>query len=105
MAKVKQDKFFEFFVGEYLVVAMDQRVETMKATKLQKQTMKAPISTSGYLTEEDDTYYYLGAVPGTISQAVPKARVFHIEVSSEEAEASESLPKKETNDNSDTSYN
>jgi hypothetical protein len=91
---------FEIFASEHIHILMRLNVEKTKQTSKEIEIIKAPLSVSGYLTDEDDFYYYLGSEPNKYEQAIRKDDVLHIELYQEKTE----LEEIETPDN-DTGYN
>lgn len=81
MKKTNIDRLFELFASEFVTVMIDKDVEQVTQTEESIQTMKHPISFAGYLTDADDEYVYLGIEQNTISQAVKRNLIAHIELS------------------------
>lgn len=80
----KKDFLFEYMASEFVQVVIDKDYEETKQTEEGVNTKKCPIIAYGYLVDEDDSYIYLGPAPDTISQAVQKEYIVHIELTSEE---------------------
>lgn len=92
MAKKKPStSFFEVFSGEHITIIINQNIEQSVTDGETLQTVKSPISVSGYLTDEDDSFYYLGLEPGLYHQAIKKEMVTHAALSEEEDVMSEIL--------------
>lgn len=99
--KEKINCLFEVFAGERIHILLRLNVEKTKQTSKEVELIKAPLSVSGFFTDEDDFYYYLGSEPNKYEQAVRKEDVLHVELHQENAEL---LAEVEVPDN-DTGYN
>ena len=101
MAKAKKsDRLFEIFAGEYVAIIIDQSMEQTVTNGETLQTVKSPLSVQGYLTDEDDTYLYLGHTPEQFHHAVKKDMVVHVEIGEEKTALDEliesgELPERE----------
>ena len=82
MTKVKEKNnfLFEVFAGEQIIMLVKMNVERTKQSAKGVELIKAPLSINGFLTDEDDYYYYLGSEPNGYDQAVRKDDVFHVEI-------------------------
>jgi hypothetical protein len=80
----KLDRFFEMLAGEFIQVVLDKDVESSVQTEKTVSINKTPLIVEGYLVEEDDVYVFLGQQPNTITQAIRKEYIIHIQVTSEE---------------------
>ena len=78
--KEKINCLFEVFAGEQVAMLVKINVERIKQTSKGVEQIKAPLSVAGYLTDEDDYYYYLGGEPNKYEQAVKKDEVLHVEL-------------------------
>lgn len=96
MTKKKITSFFEVFAGEHITVIINQNMEQSVTDGETLQTLKSPISVSGYLTDEDDDYYYLGHEPGQYNQALKKNMVTHAALTEEDDVMTEILNNAET---------
>lgn len=85
MAK-KHIKLFEYMCGEFVSIVLNFSTEHTVAGETSVETTKSPVIISGYVTDEDDDYLYLGQEPNTISQLVKKEFIILAEVSKEETE-------------------
>lgn len=85
--KEKQDCLFEVFAGEYIVVILRFVVERTTQTAKEVELLKTPMHVSGYLTDQDDYYLYLGHKQNQYDQAVNKLDIVHIELSKEDNES------------------
>lgn len=88
--KDKGSHLFELFAGEYVSIILDMQVESVSQGADTIDMVKTPLSVVGYLTDEDDDYFFLGHEPNIYNQAVKKAMIMHLEVIEEEK------PKEET---------
>lgn len=100
MTKIKKsDNLFEIFAGEFVSIIINQSMEQTVSDGEQIQTMKSPLSVQGYLTDEDDTYLYLGHTPDMFHHAIKKDVIVHVEVTEEKADVDDlidvgELPKR-----------
>jgi len=83
MAKPKfvelNDKLFEIYAGDYINVVMDFTIESIKQTEREVEQVKSPLIVEGWLTDQDDNYFYLGIIPESYSQALRKSAIILIE--------------------------
>lgn len=84
--KQEGSHLFELFAGEYVSILLDMQVESVTQSNDTVDMVKTPLTTIGYLTDEDDEYYYLGHEPNVYNQAVKKSMIIHLEVIEEEKE-------------------
>jgi hypothetical protein len=84
------DNLFAIFAKEYVSILIDMTVESVNQNGDEVEISKSPLSAAGFLTDEDDVYFYLGESVNVVNQAVKKDKVIHIEVIEE--------PKKEKED-------
>jgi hypothetical protein len=89
--ELKGDHLFELFAGEYVSIILDMQIESVFQGAESIDMVKTPLNVSGYLTDEDDVYFYLGHEPNVYNQAVKKNMVIHIEVVEETVEKEESF--------------
>lgn len=82
--KPKIDYLFELFAGEYITVILRFIVERTTQTAKEVELLKTPMHVSGYLTDEDDHYLYLGHKQNKYDQAVNKLDIVHVELSKED---------------------
>lgn len=80
----KVDRLFENFASELVTILMDKDIEISSQSEEMIQTQKMPMSASGYLTDVDDQYIYLGHAPNGIHQAIRKEYIIHIEITEAE---------------------
>ena len=99
----KGNHLFELFAAEYVSIILDMQVESVSQGADTIDMVKTPLNVSGYLTDEDDVYFYLGHEPNVYNQAVKKDMVIHIEVVEETAEKEE--PFKDTKGPDGKGYN
>lgn len=78
--KEKVNCLFEVFAGELVAMLIKVNVERTKQSAKGVELIKAPLSVNGYLTDEDDYYFYLGSEPNKYEQAVKKDEVLHVEL-------------------------
>jgi hypothetical protein len=97
----KTNFLFEVFAGEPVIMLVKINIERTKQSAKGVELIKAPLSVNGYLTDEDDSYYYLGSEPNQYDQAVRKDDVLHVEIYQD---IPEELTGPTTPDN-DTGYN
>jgi hypothetical protein len=87
MSKAKEtatDFLFELFAGEHVSILIDMQVESVVQKEDTVEMIKTPLNVTGYLTDEDQNFYFLGHEPDIYTQAVSKSRIVHIEVVEEE---------------------
>lgn len=84
-----QNHLFELFAGEYVSILLDMQVESVVQKKDTVEMVKTPLNVTGYLTDEDDLYFFLGHEPNVYNQAVKKDMIVHIEVVEETNEKEE----------------
>ncbi len=87
--ETKGNHLFELFAGEYVSILLDMQVESVSQSAETIDMVKTPLNITGYLTDEDDDYFYLGHEPNVYNQAVKKDIIVHIEVIEEEKKAPE----------------
>lgn len=85
----KESHLFELFAGEYVSILINMQVESISQNSETVDMIKSPLNISGYLTDEDDDYFFLGHEPNIYNQAVKKDLIVHLEVVEEEREAPE----------------
>jgi hypothetical protein len=95
MTKQKEisDNLFELFAGEYVSMLLEATMENVNQNGDQVEIVKAPLSVVGFLSDEDNVYFYLGHEPSVYNQAVRKDRVVHIEVLEEPMEEKKEIFK------------
>lgn len=84
---------FQLFAGEYVSIILDMMVENVVQSASEVEMTKAPLTVSGYLSDADDVYYYLGHEPNVFNQAIRKDRIIHVEVIEEPKEKKEDVFK------------
>lgn len=85
----KESHLFELFAGEYVSILINMQVESISQNSETVDMIKSPLNISGYLTDEDDDYFFLGHEPNIYNQAVKKDLIVHLEVVEEETETPE----------------
>jgi hypothetical protein len=80
----KEKHLFELFAGEYVSIIINMLVESMTQSSDTIDMIKHPLNITGYLTDEDDDYFYLGHEPNVYNQAVKKSMIIHLEVIEED---------------------
>ena len=85
----KDNQLFELFAGEFVSILIDMQVEKVNQSSDTIDIIKTPLNITGYLTDEDDDYFFLGHEPNVYNQAVKKDLVVHMEVVEEEQEKPE----------------
>lgn len=80
----KGNHLFELFAGEYVSILLNMQIESVSQNLETVDMIKTPLNITGYLTDEDDDYYYLGHEPNIYNQAVKKNMIVHLEVIEEE---------------------
>lgn len=73
-------RIFELFTSEYVRITL---IKNHKQTIEHKGAIKAvesPMIVEGYLTEEDDDYFFLGIQPGSIHAAVARDQMSTMEI-------------------------
>jgi hypothetical protein len=96
MTKAKSeivDNLFELFAGEYVSILIEMTVENMTQTEKEVEIVKAPLTVTGYLSDVDDVYLYLGFKPNIFNQAVRKDKIIHLEAIEEPKEEKENVFK------------
>lgn len=72
--------FFLAFIGQEVIITVKSNT-TVNFTDEQGHTLETmPVFYEGVLLDKDEDYYYLGAGPNEITQAVKKTEVMHIMV-------------------------
>lgn len=87
------DNLFEIFAKEYVSILIDMTVESVNQNGDEVEISKSPLSVVGFLTDEDDVYFYLGEKINVYNQAVKKDKVIHIEVIEEPKKEKENIFK------------
>lgn len=82
--KHQESHLFELFAGEYVSILLDMQIESVSQNLETVDMIKTPLNITGYLTDEDYDYYYLGHEPNVYNQAVKKSMIVHLEVIEEE---------------------
>lgn len=72
--------FYNLFVGEFVQMTTNIIFKQHSQNEEEVVTKEAPIGHIGFFLDEDDVYYYLGDDPLSISQAINKSQVIHVEV-------------------------
>lgn len=76
----RMSRIFDIFSGDFVVLTLTknrrQSIEHGGGLKVIEQ----PTEISGYLIEEDDTYFYLGSDPGVPQIAVNRTQVSTLEI-------------------------
>ena len=83
--KVKQDMdlLLANFGGELVTVILNKDIEHHRQSENSIEVIKTPLSVSGYLTDIDDSFIYLGLSENQIHQAVNRDFVVHVELADE----------------------
>lgn len=79
MKKDNNDKLFDIFAGDYVNVVLDFTIESITQTEREVEQVKAPLIAEGWLTDQDDNYFYLGIIPEAYSQALRRTAVILVE--------------------------
>ena len=87
------DLLFQLFAGEYVSILVDMTVENVTQSEREVEMIKAPLTLSGYLSDVDDVYFYLGHEPNVFNQAVRKDKIIHVEVVEEPKKEKENVFK------------
>lgn len=69
----KSDRFFKDFAGEFVMVVTN--VVASKPTMEDEMPQTVPIMLEGYLIDQDEEYYFIGATPDKANQVVKKNSV------------------------------
>jgi hypothetical protein len=101
-AKPNLDLLLQNFAGELVEVLMNKDVSLSKETEEGMEIMTTSLSDTGFLTDLDDNFLFLGYELGGMHRAINRDFIIHIALA-EEQEA-EALMDKTTNRNSGT-YN
>lgn len=83
-SKETSNVLFEVFASEYVSIILRFTVERTRQTSSGVELLKTPMHVSGYLTDQDDYYLYLGHKPNKYDQAINKSDIVHVELSKEE---------------------
>lgn len=73
-------KLFEIFTGLHLRLTLGKGVKQTIEHNGALKTIETPREIEGYLVEECDDYYYVGAIPEEINMAIAKWDISFIEV-------------------------
>lgn len=73
-------KLFDIFNGDFVSIITTQYVESVTQSEHTVEQVKSPIMIEGFLTDEDDNYYFLGSEPDCYEQAVKKEFTVIIEI-------------------------
>lgn len=84
-------RLFEIFTSEYVRLTLKKNIKQSIKTKNVSEMVELPIMIEGFFTEEDDTYYYLGYEPGSISIAVSQYEVSTMEICDPNEQLAENL--------------
>lgn len=76
----KVDRLFENFASEKIIIVLDKDIELTLDNEEGHQTHKTPVTATGFLTDIDEEYVYLGHTPNGIHQAIRKEYIVHIEI-------------------------
>lgn len=93
MSKKKRVSIFEIFSGERVSMYLNFSIEASETTEDTVSSTRGPLSVEGYLTDEDDEFYYLGIEPAQYNVAVRKTNVMGVFVSPEESIIPETSPE------------
>lgn len=74
------DLLFQNFAGELIEILINKEVEQSKQTEDMIETLKHSMHVIGYFTDMDDKFLYLGLEPDTISQAINRNFIIHVEI-------------------------
>ena len=78
------DLLLKNFAGELVDIVVDKDLEhPVSANGESVEIVKIPLTVSGYLTDMDDQYIYIGLSINQISQAINKNYVIHIGIADE----------------------
>ena len=72
--------FYDIFVGEYVRLVTSSVSSTEVQNQKESVSQTGPVAIESYLVDMDDTFYYLGAVPTAINQAIRIDNIIHIEI-------------------------
>lgn len=83
---VGNDRFYDIFVGEYLQFMLKHKYSMSEVDEEnQVSTSRENFTTvNGYLLEQDDEHYYLGAGPLGVTHSVKKTEYFLAVISNPE---------------------
>lgn len=91
-------KLFEIFCGDFVQIHLNKNLKQTVQVGDQLKTIETTIVLEGFLTDEDDKYYYLGLEPEHYHIAVDKKQVVTIEISNPDAEREEKEKEMLAND-------
>lgn len=87
----KESHLFELFAGEYVSILLNMQIESVSQNVETIDMVKTPLNITGYLTDEDDEYFYLGHEPDVYNQAIKKEMIMHLEVIEEEKKTTQTF--------------
>ena len=78
------DLFFDIFIGEFVDIITERKTTRISVNQESGETeqLEIPMIISGYILDEDDSYYFIGATDRQVSHAVKKSIVDHVSISS-----------------------
>ncbi len=78
------DLFFDIFIGEFVDIITKRKTSRISVNPDTGDTeqMEIPMIISGYILDEDESYYFIGATDRQVSHAVKKTIVDHVSISS-----------------------
>lgn len=80
MSRGKNDKLFDIFVGENVIITIDTMTSVTHTSEHGTIIEAYPIEYNGTLLDVDEENFYLGDLLTGVQQAIPKARRINIEL-------------------------
>jgi len=93
-------KLFEIFTSEYVRLSLKKNNKQSIEHKGTIKVIESPCLVMGYLTEEDDEFYFLGFEQDRVNLAVKKSDVSTVEICDPNEEAIDLLDEMIDEDNS-----
>lgn len=87
------DLFFDIFIGEFVDIITKRKTSRISVDPETGETeqIEVPMMISGYILDEDESYYFIGSTERHVTHAVKKSIVDHVSVSNQEGLDMESI--------------
>jgi len=76
----------KLFIGHYVMLLLKQNMVRSSATEAGMESDETPMVHEGYIVGMDDTYFFIGDKPNSISAAIRREEVTVINISSPDKE-------------------
>lgn len=83
MAK-KKNLEFDIFIGEMVSLVSNVFVKHVEQTEEAVRELNEPIIFTGFLLDIDDSFYYIGETPSSVSHAIKKEIIISISLATVE---------------------